>query len=99
MTDDKKFIAALTAAAFSKDMPKASELMRERTQEHIDRMHPTKISALETLCLIAAVMVLDRVYQSSYYADAVELAKEIADSCDVAAIRIDMPAEVGDIND
>lgn len=99
MTDDKKFIAALTAAAFSKDMPQASELMRERTQEHIDRMHPTKISALETPCLIAAVMVLDRVYQSSYDADAVKLAKEIADSCDVAAIRIDTPAEVGDIND
>ncbi len=99
MTDDKKFFAALTAAAFSKDKPKASELMMERTQEHIGRMHPTKISALETSCLIAAVMVLDRVYQSSYDADAVELAKEIADSYDVAAIRIDTPAEVGDIND
>lgn len=99
MTDDKKFIAALTAAAFSKDMPKASELMRERTQEHIGRMHPTKISALGTPCLIAAVMILDRVYQSSYGADAVELAKEIADSCDVAAIRFDTMAEAGDIDD
>lgn len=98
MTDDKKFIAALIAAAFSKDMSKASELMKKRTEEHIDRIHPTKISALETPCLIAAVMVLDRVYQSSYDADAVELAKEIADSCDVAAIRFDTMAEVGDID-
>ena len=99
MTDDKKFIAALIAAAFSDDMPKASELIRERTEEHIDRIHPTKISALETPCLIAAVMILDRVYQSSYDTDVVELAKKIADRYDVAAIRIDTPAEVGDIND
>lgn len=99
MTDDKKFIAALTAAAFSKDTSKASELMRERTREHIDRMHQTKISALEAPCLIAAVMVLDKVYQSSYDADAVKLAKEIADGYGVVAIRFDTPAEVGDIND
>lgn len=98
MTDDKKFIAALIAAAFSEDMPKVSELMRERIEEHIDRIHPVKILALEAPCLIAAVMVLDKVYQSSYDADVVELAKEIADSINVATIRIDTPTEVGDIN-
>lgn len=98
MTDDKNFITALTAAGLSNNMAKASELMRERTREHIARMHPTKIAAVETPCLIAAVMILDKAYQSSYDADAVELAKEIAKSIGVATMRIDTPKKAGDSN-
>lgn len=98
MTDEKKFITALTAAGLFNNMAKASELMRERTREHINRMHPTKIAAVETPCLIAAVMILDKAYQSSYDADAVELAKEIAKSVDITTIRFDTPKEAGDSN-
>lgn len=98
MTDDKKFIMALTAAGLSNNMVKASELMRERTREHIDRMHPTKIAVLETPCLIAAVMILDKAYQSSYDSDAVELAKEIAKSVDIATIRFGTLTKAGDSN-
>lgn len=98
MTDDKNFIAELTAAATVGDKRKCAMLMASKAEEHIRRIHIEKISSLEAPCLVAAVMMLNKLYLSSFDTDTIEIAKTITDSLDITGVRFETSIKAGDID-
>lgn len=82
-----EFVTALIAAFAPDDMSKASEVMRQQTEYYIQRMGVNNYYSLEEPCIMAAIMILDKAYRANLTTDAIELAKQIADSIQLITIR------------